>query len=146
MNPTRTHAGTGGSGKTLEAPRLYARVLERGVRLSLAVLAATFGLYITRLIPSQIPPQEIEHVWQLPLNDYLRVTGLPTGWQWLKHLDHADFLPLLGIAGLTGATLLSYLALCGFYRRHKERVFLAICLLEILVLLFAASGFGPSIH
>jgi hypothetical protein len=146
MNPTPPHDAMQDIGKKLEAPRLYARVLERGVRLGLAVLAAAFGIYMTGLIPSQIPPQEIEHVWQLPLKEYLRATGLPTGWQWLKHLDRADFLPLLGIAGLTGATLASYMALAGFYWRRKERIFLTLCLLEILVLLFAASGFGPGGH
>ena len=146
MNPTPPHDAMQDIGKKLEAPRLYARVLERGVRLGLAVLAVTFGIHMAGLIPSQVPPQEIEHVWQLPLKDYLRATGLPTGWQWLKHLDCADFLPLLGIAVLTGATLASYMALAGFYWRRKDRIFLAICLLEILVLLFAASGFGPGGH
>ena len=146
MNPIPPHTAMTGSCEKLEAPRLYARVLEWGVRTGLAMLVLTFGIYITRLIPSQVAPQELEHVWQLPLKEYLRVTGLPTGWQWLKHLDRADFLPLLGIAVLTGATLASYMALSGFYWRRKDRIFLAICLLEILVLLFAASGLGPSGH
>lgn len=123
------------------APQLrYAVVLEWGTRLGLAVLLASFLAYLAGWLPGQVAPQQLPALWSQSVADYVAQTGSPTGWGWLALLHRGDMLGLAGIAILAGCSALALLALVPMYLAGRDRAFVLLCLLQALVLVFAASG------
>lgn len=103
--------------------RRYARVLSAAVWLGLGVLAVTFVAYLAGFGDSRVPVEILPQVWGQParpaLADPLSLGAI--GW-----------LALSSCAGLA-ATLL-------VYARRADRLYAALCALQILVLALAASG------
>jgi hypothetical protein len=118
----------------------YARVLDWGTRVGLTLLLASFALYVSGLLPPQVPLQRLPELWHQPVAQYLAQTGAPTGWQWLGLLHHSDVLGLVGIAVLAGCSGLCLLSLLPLYRQRGDRVYLGLCLAQMAVLLVAAAG------
>ncbi len=62
------------------------------------------------------------------------------GWSWLKMIGKGDFLNFLGIAFLSGVTIVCYLRIVPILFRKKDTVYGILALIEVLVLVLAASG------
>jgi hypothetical protein len=119
---------------------VYASCLTWGVRLGFATLVASFVAYVTGLLPAAIPPAELPHLWGLSVREYVAATNAPTGWGWVARLDEGDTANLLGVAILAATTLACQLRVLPLFAAARERVFVLICVLQVAVLLFAASG------
>lgn len=118
----------------------YARWLDRGSRAGLVVLMLLFAAYVLGFTTPHVPHADLPALWKLPVGQFLAHTGLPTGWGWVAHAHRGDIVNLVGIALLCGCSLLALLVLLPLYARRGDRVFLAVCVAQILVLVFAASG------
>lgn len=118
----------------------YARLLGWGVRLGFILLVVGFLLYAVEILPSQVPPAQLPDYWKLPVQTYLARTGAPTGWGWLALLPQGDMMSLLAIAVLCGVTLMGFLVVLPMFWRSGDRAYVVITLLEMAVLLTAASG------
>ncbi|MEG6616870.1 DUF1634 domain-containing protein [Peptococcaceae bacterium 1198_IL3148] len=119
----------------------YAKMINYGQWLGLAVLVVTFLLYVTGMVPGMVHPSEIAQNWHLSAHEYLEVTGSPTGWEWLGMLNYGNFLSLLGVAWLGGLTIIAYLIfLVPAYLKQKDIAFFTIAITEVIVLVVAASG------
>jgi hypothetical protein len=127
-------------GNVADEQLLYARLLDWGAKIGLAVLVAGFAGYLSGFLAPQVPVDQLPALWTLPLADYLARTGTPTGWGWLSLLDKGEFAGLAGIAILSGCSLLCLVAVVAVYARRGDRVYATIGLLEIAVLVLAASG------
>lgn len=128
-------------GVVQSGPQLrYAAVLEWGTRVGLVVLATSFLCYLTGWLPGHVAPEDLPQLWSRPVAEYLAQTGSPNGWGWLPLLGRGDMLGLAGIGILAGCSALALLALVPLYIAQRERAFLALCLLQVAVLLGAASG------
>lgn len=129
------------------AQRVYARVLEIATRLGFVALVASFAAYLFGGLPPHVPVDRLPEVWRHPVADYLQVSGMPYGWQWLARLGEGDVVTLAGIVMLAGAPMLALLAVVPRFARARDaRVHLVLCALELAVLLLAASavlGRGP---
>lgn len=132
-------AASPGSGQPTEQV-LYARLLDAGTRIGLAVLVAAFVAYAFGLVTPHVPLERLPEVWALPVSQFLEATGLPAGWQWVRFAHRGDVANLVGIAVLAGCSLLALIALVGLYLRRGERLYAAICAAEIAVVVLAASG------
>lgn len=124
----------------------YARWLEWGTRVGLVALILIFLAYGIGLVEPHVPHSRLPEVWNLPVSQFLAATGLPTGWGWLAFAHRGDIANLLGIAMLTGASLLALLALLPLYLRQHERIYAALCVAQVAVLLLAASGLLTAGH
>jgi hypothetical protein len=122
----------------------YARWLDAGTRIGLVLLAASFALYVTGVLPSKVAPHELPQLWSLPVGDYLRATDTATGWAWLGQLAHGDRQALLGIAWLAACSMPCLLALLPLLRH--DRRFALLCMAEVLVIAAAASGLIAGRH
>jgi hypothetical protein len=91
-------------------------------------------------LPAHVPVDQLPNVWNLPVDEYLKQTGTPTGWEWLTLIGNGDFASLIGIAWLSGCSLICLLAVIPIYARRKDRVFVALCVCALAVQLLAASG------
>ena len=120
--------------------QIYARVLDRAAKAGFVILVAGFFAYALGWIPAHVPLERLPELWRLPLQDYLRATDTPTGWGWIVHLPKGEFASLAGIEILAGCSLVCLLAIIPVYARRGDRVYVAICVAEIAVLLLAASG------
>jgi hypothetical protein len=118
----------------------YAEWLRWSGWLGLAVLVAAFFVYVTDLVAPAIPVDQLAKLWQLPSRELMALHGLEGGWNWVSALNRSDMQNLLGIAILAGCSALPLLAVTPIYLRRGDRLFGALCLLEVAVLALAASG------
>ncbi|HEY4998997.1 MAG TPA: hypothetical protein VII36_07635 [Usitatibacter sp.] len=125
---------------------IYARWLAFGVYLGFGALVVSFVVYMARLLPPGIPPETLPRYWGLPVDEYVRLTGAPTGWSWVRRLGESDLLNFVGFAILASTTMVCYLRMLPIYIGARERVFATICIIELAVLAAAASGLVFSNH
>lgn len=118
----------------------YANLLLYGSWTGILILAVTFIMYITGIVPSYIDPSQIQNYWGMKASDYLEVAKVPHGWGWLGMVGYGDFMSLIGIAFLGILTVIGYLILLPAYIAKKDRIYSTIVAVEILVLVLAASG------
>lgn len=124
----------------------YARLLEWGTRLGLALLAASFAAYLLGIAPPHVPLQRLPELWSLPVAQYAEATRTPAGWGWLALAAHGDIAGLIGIVVLAGSSLVCLLALVPLYLRRGDRAYAALCVAEAAVIALAASGLFAGGH
>ncbi len=133
---------------------VYAKVLEAGMYLGLAILFITFAIYIFGIMKPAIPLDHISTLWSQPVHHYLEEINHnflhleqgPTGWTWCTLLDKADFLNFIGIALLSGVTIVCFLAIIPVLLRKGDKVYATMALVEALILILAASGILQAGH
>jgi ABC-type Na+ efflux pump permease subunit len=125
---------------TSEEQLLYAKVLSIGVKVGFVLLVVSFGLYMFGVLKPLIPIHQMPKDWHLPVREYVKVTGTPTGWEWVKMIAKGDMLNLVGIVVLAGISIVSTLALLPIFARRGEKALLIISILLIMVLLVSASS------
>jgi hypothetical protein len=130
--------------KASEEQLIYANILNTGMWLGLAVLTVTFLMYMFGLLPTFVPIDDLPKYWGMKAADYNHTLNAPTGWGWLAYIGNGDYLNFVGIAILAGLTILCYLAIMPTLARKKDRAYLVIALVEVAVLLLAASGLMKS--
>ncbi|MFO1218363.1 MAG: hypothetical protein U1E89_08345 [Burkholderiaceae bacterium] len=118
----------------------YATLLERGTRLGLAVLVLSFAAYASGLLQPFVPLDRLPELWGLPVGQYLQQTHTPTGWGWIALVTHGDIAGLSGIVILTGCSVACLLALVPLYLRRGDKAFALLCVVEVAVIVLAASG------
>ncbi|MBU2511041.1 DUF1634 domain-containing protein [bacterium] len=128
---------------TLEATPeqvIYASLLGKGMLIGLAMLFATFAIYVFGIMDPYIPVEELSNYWGMGVQEYLQTTNIPAGWGWVNMLQYGDFLNFLGVAVLSGITILCYLAIIPTLLKNNDKVYALIAILEVIVLSLAASG------
>jgi hypothetical protein len=123
---------------------LYARWVNAGTRIGFVALVASFACYALGMLEAHLPPQEVARVWQLPVDQYVAAIGGPTGWGWLGLLAKSDYLNHLGVAVLASVSVVAYGRILPALIAQGERLRAAIALVQILILLTAASGWLTS--
>jgi hypothetical protein len=134
--------------KTQSEQLLYARVLSIGMYLGLAILLITFALYVSGAVAPVVPLDQVSNYWNQGVNEYLEAVNRdhlhlehpPTGWAWVNMVGKGDFLNFVGISILGGITIICYLAITPTLWRKRDFAYLAMAILEVLVLSLAASG------
>ena len=118
----------------------YAKVLEKGMQVGLVCLFITFGMYIFRVTEPHIPPEEVPSHWTKDVHTYLADTNIEAGWNWVPMVGHSDFVNFIGIAMLAGTSILCYIAIIPLLFKRKDFIYAVLALLEVGVLVTAASG------
>jgi hypothetical protein len=120
---------------------LYARWLDIGTRVSFAASLVAFLLYVSGAIPAYIPLETLPRYWGLPVGEFLRQTGAPSGWEWLRHPGGgAEYLNLGCMALISLVTLVCYARIVPALLALGERLQAALAILQVLVLAAAVSG------
>lgn len=118
---------------------IYARWLAWGTRVSLALLVGCFFVYVLGFAEPLVPVHELARLWTLPVGEYIAASGAPLGWRWLGYLGKGDYLNLVGIALLCLITVPCYARIVPLLLK-SDRLLATLAILQILVLLTAASG------
>lgn len=119
---------------------IYADLLFYGCWISLFVMALTYAAYVSGLVAPHVPLENVTRYWSEPVEHYIREAGAPVGWGWLALLNRGDFLNFAGMVLLAGMSIICYLRILPVLLRNKQTIMAAIAVLEVLVLLLAASG------
>ena len=123
-----------------EAALVYARILSWGTRVGLTMLVASFLAYAFGLLPPHVPIEQMPKLWSAPAPGYLQASGLQPGWDWARFVHRADMLSLAAIAFLASCSIACLAAAARIFFRLGERPVAIVCLVEIAVLVMAASG------
>jgi hypothetical protein len=126
--------------KATEEQILYANLLNKGMLIGLLALIITFIIYAAGILPPKIPLPEVQNYWVMSVSDYLEKSGIHAGWAWLGNLRYGDMLNFLPIAFLSGVTILCYLAIIPGLLRKKDTAYVVLSVIEVIVLVVAASG------
>ena len=128
------------------APRRYATWLLWGTRIGLALLVIAFIAYVAGILVPQVPIERTAAMWGQPASAMVQATGLQASWEWARHLGRSDMLALAAIALLASCSIPCVAAVIPVFARHRERVLVGICVLQVAVLLLAASGLLTTAH
>jgi hypothetical protein len=123
-----------------EVQDVYARWLDAGTRVSFTVSIAAFLLYVSGTLAPQVPLERLPQLWGLPVGEFLRQTAAPSGWDWLPLIGRADYLNLACVALIALVSVLCYLRVVPLLLRLGERLQAAVAIVQVLILLAAASG------
>lgn len=126
--------------KATEEQLSYAKLLDIGMKFGLLMLVITFIIYLSGILPAYIPLNDLPKYWGMPVKEYLKATGIHPGWTWVHLLGKGDFLNFVGISFLAGITTLCYVRILPILFRKKDTVYGMIAIIEVLVLVLAASG------
>lgn len=142
VNKVQAKAAPGKGAQVEVAPEQikYANLLLYGSWAGIVILAVTFLLYVTGIMPSYIDPAQMQHYWGMKSSAYLEAAKVPSGWGWLGMIGYGDFLSLIGMAWLGILTVIGYLILLPAYLRKKDNIYTVIVIAEVIVLTLAASG------
>ena len=126
--------------KASEEQMAYAKVLNTLMFLGLAIIVVTFIIYMSGILTSFVPPQEIPNYWSMASKDFIHSLHAPTGWGWLALVGKGDYLNFVGIALLAGLSIICYLVILPILMRKKDIPYVVIAIIEVAVLSLAASG------
>jgi hypothetical protein len=126
--------------KATEEQLAYAVLLDKGMKIGLLILIITFTLYLTGIMKPYIPVEELPNYWSMSVHEYLEHAEVEAGWGWLKMISKGDFVNFIGIAFLAGVSIVCYIRIIPILFRKKDTIFVVIAVLEVLVLVLAASG------
>lgn len=118
----------------------YASILAFCSWAGICVMVTTFLIYMGGLLNPHIEPSQMPIYWKMTVHQYLRATHAPTGWSWLKMMNHSEYLNLIGLAFLGIVSVLGYVSLLIDYSRKKDLPYATMVSLEIVVIVLAASG------
>ena len=132
--------------ENLPEQRLYANILFYLNLIGLFILLNGFTLYLTGLIASIIPLEELPRFWSLSLNEYLEKSNMPTGWQWISNIGYGDIAPMLGIAVLASVTFMCYFVMLFQFIKRGVITFALIVSIELLLILLSTSNLVQVTH
>jgi len=126
--------------KATEEQLAYAKILDMGMKIGLFAIIITFIVYLTGALTPHVPVNDLPKYWGMSVHKYLEATGIHPGWAWLGMIGKGDFLNFIGIAFLAGITIICYIAVIPIFFRKKDMVYGVLAIIEVLVLVLAASG------
>lgn len=126
--------------KATEEQILYANLLNKGMLVGLLGLVVTFIIYGAGILKLFIPIGDVQNYWVMPVSEYLEKSGMHAGWWWISNMKYGDLLNFLPIAFLSAITIFCYAAIVPGLLRKKDTAYAVLAIVEIVVLVVAASG------
>ncbi len=126
--------------KATEEQIAYAKLLDLGMKVGLLAITITFIIYLTGVLTPHVPINDLPKYWSMPVKEYLKATDIHPGWTWLWLLGKGDFLNFTGIAFLAGVTIICFIRVIPIFFRKKDTAYGIFAIIEVLVLVLAASG------
>jgi hypothetical protein len=120
----------------------YARWLDWGTRIGLALLIASFAAYAFELVAPHVPFDELARSWTLPVDEYRAAVNAPSGWGWIDLAARGDYLNYFGIIFLALVTALCYARALPALLAANERTYAGLVVFELVVLGAAVAGFA----
>ncbi len=127
----------------------YAKTLDIVAHAVMLVIGAGYLLYIMQLLPLSVPIETVAGNWQLSSSELQAKLHLFSGWSCFASLPlllHGDAVSYASVVMLSMATILCLATAVIVFFREKNHLFLMIAILQVVVLLVAASGVMTQSH
>ncbi len=124
-----------------DATKRYAAVLQVCALTGIALLFITFVIYSFSLLPSEITAQQSSELWHLGADEYRDATGRSGGWGWIRSIFTGRELAFSALNLLAFGTVFALLVVLPVFVRERNYWYTAIAVLQIIVLIAAATGF-----
>ena len=118
----------------------YSTYLLYGAWLGIGVMLLTYAIYLLGLVEPYVPLEDLVEYWSMGSDRYLMRGGIPSQWGWVTLVGYGDFVNFVGIALMGLLTLGGLLMLLPAYIRQRDWPFVAIVVVQILVLGASISG------
>jgi hypothetical protein len=121
----------------------YAKTLDFVSHAIIVVMAAGYAFYLLRLLPNTIPIELIARNWGLNSSDLRSQLHHHCGWSCFSSIPallHGDALSYASVIFLSMATMLCLITALFAFLAEKNRIFMVMAIMQILVLGVAASG------
>jgi hypothetical protein len=118
----------------------YANILNKGMLIGIVILLITYAIYVAGVLPTFIPVEDVPKYWGKSVKAFTHDLGAPTGWGWLGKIGTGYYVNFIGIVILAAISIFCYIAILPGLLRKKDTPLVVIVILEVLVLVFAASG------
>jgi len=118
----------------------YARVLSWTSTFGIIFIIAGYLIYVFQLLPFAVAPEAIAAQWHLRAAELHKAVPVPSGWDWIGQLGRGDVLSYASIVYLSSATIICLGAIIPVFIREKDHIYTTVTILQVLVLLFAATG------
>lgn len=127
---------------------IYGNILDVLMKIGMVLLFVGFALYVSGILQPAVPVEDLDKYYSMPSHEYLEaitanydtIKQTPNQWDWLSLAGHGDYLNLVVIAFLAGVTILCYLAIIPALIRDGDKLYVSLAILEVLILILAASG------
>ncbi|MGC8775595.1 MAG: DUF1634 domain-containing protein [Chlorobaculum sp.] len=127
----------------------YAKTLEFVSHAIIIVMALGFILYIFRLLPLTVPVETVAANWHLNATKLQMKIHHHSGWSCFEDVHtfmHGDTISYASVVFLSMATMVCLATATIAFFKEKNRIYLLITILQVLMLLVAASGKLTSGH
>jgi hypothetical protein len=126
--------------KASEAQLFYATLLNRLTLIGFALLVVVFLIYILGIFSPYVPMRDVLQYWNQSSHHYMQAANIQPGWTWVSKIGYGDFLIYIPVTILAGVTIVCYVGVVFKFLKGKEYILMVIAMVEIVVLLAAASG------
>ncbi|MEM0088169.1 MAG: hypothetical protein QXM23_02240 [Archaeoglobaceae archaeon] len=133
----------------IEVPKeqiVYGKILSCGSIISIIAIAISFVVYVSGVAPHYVEFENLLELWGKSHHVFVEETKIPIGWGWIELIGYSDYLNLLLLAILAFLTIICYIAILPVFITKRDWIYTTIALIEIIVLLLAASGFITTGH
>jgi hypothetical protein len=118
----------------------YANILNKGMIIGVLVLLVSYAIYVAGILPTFIPVEDVPKYWAKSVKTFTHDLGAPTGWGWLRMVGTGYYVNFIGIVILAAVSIFCYIAILPGLVRKKDTPLVVIVIMDVLVLVFAASG------
>jgi hypothetical protein len=119
-----------------ELRQVYGRTLDLAAKVAFVLVLAAFACYVSGLLPSYVPLDQLPRLWTLPVDGYLAATGAPREFEW-RLAGYGDVLNLAAIALVALVTPLCYARLVPTLLVQGDRLLALLAAAQLAVLLAA---------
>lgn len=118
----------------------YASIVRWVVLGGVLLMIGTFFFYVSGLVVSAIPVEEVPELWHMSAGELARQTGSAGAWAWIGALGDAHNLAFLALVFFPAATIVVLSIAAALFSRSGNKRYAIIALAEAVVLVVAASG------
>jgi len=121
----------------------YAGVLDKLSHFAILFLAGSYATYIFNLLPPKVSIADIAANWHLRAPVMQAKLNAPLGWSFMSNAEsfwRGDALSYLAIIIICMIPVVCLLVFSACFFREKRPVFGVIALVQVLILLVAATG------
>jgi hypothetical protein len=124
----------------------YAAVLGITSTIGMVLIAAGYIAYLSGLLPSAVPAEEVARNWHLKASEFHRAVHFPAGWDWTGYIGLGDVLSYASINYLALVTVICLVWIVPSFLREKDRIYTVLTILQVIVLVAAAAGIAGGGH
>jgi hypothetical protein len=149
-----------------EEQLVYSKLLGACMKVGLVAIVLSFTIYMAGIMPPKLDINDVVGSWgdtqiaaatadvagkpsasntgksenKTAYELLLEENGVHHGWDWARLFGYGDFLNMFPIAFLASITIFCYIAIVPIFLRKKDTIYTTLAIIEVVILIGAASG------